>query len=213
VSSSFSLGSSHPTASPLNTASEEIVLVELDSPIHAAASVIREADSVHHLPPGPLLSQLPDPCKPRLCSLTTGYGQGDRLRLKLVLIEVVCSEYGNAALDHLSTLSQFPLLSPSVLRSPSLLLSIPPLRKWSLSVWFRLSFRLRRSCGKRTFGIITCNLSVNSESRIYFLSFILNPASPTKLMQFVLSPLVPIICGLCIEPRSIGTNGSFVFDN
>ena len=118
MSSSFSLGSSHPTASPLNTASEEIVLVELDSPIHAAASVIREADSVHHLPPGPLLSQLPDPCKPRLCSLTTGYGQGDRLRLKLVLIEVVCSEYGNAALDHLSTLSQFPLLSPSVLRSP-----------------------------------------------------------------------------------------------
>ena len=127
--SSFSLGSSHPTASPLNAAIEEIVLVELDSPIHAAASVIREADSIHHLPPSPLFPQFPDPCKPRYCSLTSGYGQIDRLRLNLGLTEVEYSECGNAALDHLSTLSQFFLLSPSVLRSPPLLLSIPPLRK------------------------------------------------------------------------------------
>jgi len=51
------------------------------------------------------------------------------LRLNLGLKDVVYSEYGNAALDHLSILIQFFLLSPSVLRSQPLLLSIPPLRK------------------------------------------------------------------------------------
>jgi hypothetical protein len=87
--------------------------------------------------------------KLRLCSLIHGYGQKDSLRLDLRLNVVVYSEYGNPALDHLSTLSQFLLLSPSVLRSQPLLLSIPPLRKYLRSKWLRLSLPLRLSCGKR----------------------------------------------------------------
>jgi hypothetical protein len=55
--------------------------------------------------------------------------QTDRLLLNFGRKNVVFSEYGSPALDHLSTLTQFHLLSPWVLRSQSLLRSIPPLRK------------------------------------------------------------------------------------
>jgi hypothetical protein len=87
--------------------------------------------------------------KLRLYPLTLECLQEDRLRLNLGLNDVVYSEYGSLALDHLSTLIQFFLLSPSDLRSLPLLLSIPPLRKKPWSRWVRLSLPLRLSCGKR----------------------------------------------------------------
>jgi hypothetical protein len=65
----------------------------------------------------------------RLRPLTIESLQEDRLRLNLGLNDVAYSEYGSLALDHLSTLSQFLLVSSIVLRSKPLLLSIPPLRK------------------------------------------------------------------------------------
>jgi hypothetical protein len=65
----------------------------------------------------------------RLRPLTIESLQEDRLRLNLGLNDVAYSEYGSLALDHLSTLSQFLLVSSIVLRSNPLLLSIPPLRK------------------------------------------------------------------------------------
>lgn len=71
-----------------------------------------------HLEVGPLHSSLP-----------SEKGQSDRLGLNLGRMNVVYSECGNPALDHLSTLIQFHLLSPRVRLSTPLLLSIPPLRK------------------------------------------------------------------------------------
>jgi hypothetical protein len=59
--------------------------------------------------------------------------QTDRLGLKLGLKNIENPEWGNPALDHLSTLIEFHLLSPRVLRSQSLLPSIPPLTKLSRS--------------------------------------------------------------------------------